>query len=78
MPMASGVIEGACRSLVRDRMDITSARWGVAGAEAVLELRALRASGDLDQYLDYHFACERERNHLSQFAPQEMLDIRVA
>ncbi len=38
-PVASGVIEGTCRYLVADRMDITGARWSVAGAEAVLKLR---------------------------------------
>ena len=45
-PIATGVIEGACRYLVRDRMELTGARWRLVGAEAVLKLRALRASGD--------------------------------
>jgi hypothetical protein len=44
LPIATGVIEGACRHLVKDRMDITGARWGLDGAEAVLRLRALRSS----------------------------------
>jgi hypothetical protein len=43
-PISTGVIEGACRYLVKDRMDITGARWGLDGAEAVLRLRALKAS----------------------------------
>jgi hypothetical protein len=43
-PIATGVIEGACRHLVKDRMDITGARWGLPGAEAVLKLRALRSA----------------------------------
>jgi hypothetical protein len=47
-PIASGVIEGACRHLVRDRLDCCGARWSVKGAEAVLKLRALASSGDLD------------------------------
>jgi hypothetical protein len=34
-PIATGVIEGACRHLVKDRMDITGARWGLPGAEAI-------------------------------------------
>jgi len=38
-PIATGVIEGACRHLVKDRMDITGARWGLDGAEAILKLR---------------------------------------
>ena len=38
-PIATGVIEGACRHLIGDRLDISGARWGLAGAEAVLKLR---------------------------------------
>src|SRR6266705_3068021 len=49
-PVATGVIEGACRHIVKDRMDITGARWGLEGAEAILRLRALIASGDFDAY----------------------------
>ena len=40
--IATGMVEGACRHLVRDRMDLTGARWRLTGAEAVLKLRALR------------------------------------
>ncbi len=47
-PIATGVIEGACRHLVKDRMDITGARWGLDGAEAILKLRALIANGDFE------------------------------
>ena len=36
-PIATGIIEGACRHLVKDRMDLTGARWGLHGAEAVLK-----------------------------------------
>ena len=43
MPIATGVIEGACRHLIKDRMDITGARWSLSGAEAILKLRSLRA-----------------------------------
>lgn len=46
LPIATGVIEGACRYLVQDRMGRTGARWSLEGAEAVLQLRALRASGE--------------------------------
>ena len=67
-PIASGVIEGACRSLVRDRMELTGARWRLHGAEAVLKLRALRASGDFDEYWTFHEARERERHHASRYA----------
>ena len=67
-PIATGVIEGACRYLVRDRMELTGARWRLAGAEAVLKLRALRASGDFDAYWEFHEAREYERNHAQHYA----------
>jgi hypothetical protein len=44
--IATGAIEGACRHLIGDRLDITGARWGLHGAEAVLKLRALLDNGD--------------------------------
>jgi hypothetical protein len=49
-PIATGVIEGACRHLVKDRMDLTGARWGLQGAEAILKLRAIRSNDDFDEY----------------------------
>jgi hypothetical protein len=66
-PIATGVIEGACRHLVKDRMDITGARWGLPGAEAILKLRALRSNGDFDAYWRYHLAQERRRVHESRY-----------
>jgi hypothetical protein len=62
-PIATGVIEGACRHLVRDRFDITGARWGLEGAEAVLKLRAVRSNGDWAAYWTHHRAEERRRVH---------------
>ena len=72
-PIATGVIEGACRHLVKDRMDITGARWGLDGAEAVLKLRALRSNGDFDAYWHYHLAQERHRNHECRYANGQIL-----
>lgn len=66
-PIATGVIEGACRHLVKDRMDITGARWGLAGAETILKLRALRANGDFEEYWRYHLTQERHRVHKSRY-----------
>lgn len=62
-PIATGVIEGACRHLVKDRMEITGARWGLEGGEAVLKLRALVINGDFDAYWDFHEQQEYQRNH---------------
>jgi hypothetical protein len=66
-PIASGIIEGACRHLINDRLDVTGARWRLLGAEAVLRLRSLIASGDFDRYWAFHEDKERERNHESRY-----------
>jgi hypothetical protein len=68
LPIATGVIEGACRHLVKDRMEITGAKWGLQGAESVLRLRALRASKDFDAYWVFHEECEYKRNHQAHYA----------
>jgi hypothetical protein len=75
-PLATGVIEGACRHLVNDRMDITGARWRLDRAEAVLRIRALRSSGDFEEYWEFHKLTEFKRNHASKFQePQRLLAI---
>lgn len=64
-PVATGVIEGACRHLVNDRMGITGARWSTHGAQAILWLRVIRANHDQDTYWQHHLRQEHHRNHLS-------------
>jgi hypothetical protein len=60
-PIATGVIEGACRHLIADRLSLSGARWGLDGAEAVLTLRAVIANGDFEEYWRFHLACEHQR-----------------
>ncbi|MFT6374534.1 MAG: hypothetical protein ACJARS_001177 [bacterium] len=78
LPIATGVIEGACRHLINDRLAITGARWGLKGAGASLRLRALRASGDLDEHWAFHRRRELERNHLQNYADSEFFPLRKA
>ena len=66
-PISTGVIEGACRHLIGDRMGITGARWSLKGAQAVLWMRAIHASGDTAAYWNHHIRQEYQRNHLSKF-----------
>jgi hypothetical protein len=73
-PIATGVIEGACRHLVKDRMDLTGARWRLLSAEAVLKLRSLHSSGDFEAYWCFHKQQELQRNHLSRYAETLFLD----
>jgi len=63
LPIATGVVEGACRHLINDRLDITGARWSLKGAEALLKLRSLKSSGDFDDYWNFHKQQEKLRNY---------------
>jgi hypothetical protein len=76
LPIATGVVEGACRYLVKDRLDRTGARWSLDGAEAVLRLRALRTSGDFDEYWCFHEEQEYARNHVVRYAGGRVTPIR--
>jgi hypothetical protein len=60
-PIGTGLIEGTCRSLVKDRMDISGAKWTRSGAEAVLTLRAVNKNGDWDAYWEYYTAKNKAR-----------------
>ena len=62
-PIATGVIEGACRYLVKDRMDRTGARWRIPGAEAVLKMRALKTNDDFEDYWVFHQSQAFEHNY---------------
>ena len=66
-PIATGIIEGACRHIVKDRMDITGARWGLEGAEAILKLRAVIATSDFEDYWRFHLRREHERIHHAKY-----------
>jgi len=71
LPIATGAIEGACRYLIKDRMDITGARWGLERAEAILKLRSIKSSDDFDDYWKFYKTQSRLRVHSSQY--QEVL-----
>ncbi|MCP3674060.1 MAG: ISKra4 family transposase, partial [Gammaproteobacteria bacterium] len=63
LPIASGVIEGACRHLINDRLDITGACWSLQGAEAILKLRSLKSSGDFKNYWTFYKKMSKTRNY---------------
>ncbi|MGH9892364.1 MAG: ISKra4 family transposase [bacterium] len=65
-PIGSGVAEGACRHLVKDRMECTGMRWNKEGAEAVLQLRAVEINDDWRGFWDYRVA----QQHARLYGPQ--------
>lgn len=60
-PIASGVIEGACRHLVKDRMERAGMHWTPAGAQAMLDVRSTYVNGDWEEYQAYRIARETNR-----------------
>ena len=56
-------------------MNRSGARWSLTGAEAVLRLRALRASGDFDKYWEFHEQQEYQRNRAAKYADQQVPDV---
>jgi hypothetical protein len=54
-------------------MGITGARWGLDGAQAMLWLRAIAASGDTSAYWDWHINLEHQRNHQSRYSNDRTL-----
>lgn len=60
-PIATGIVEGACGSLVKDRMDDAGARWTAKGAQAVLNMRAIKRNGAWDEFWMFHMENERKR-----------------
>lgn len=79
-PIATGVIEGACRHVVKDRCELSGMRWTMDGAEALLHLRCVHANGDWDAF----HAFRRRQRHQHLYAvpypddlPAPPLDLRV-
>ena len=66
-PIATGMIEGACRFVIEDRFGITGARWSPDGAEVILKLRAVVVNGDLDDYMSYYRQRYRDEHHLARY-----------
>lgn len=60
-PIASGVIEGACRHLVKDRMERAGMHWTRAGAQAMLDVRSIHNNGDWEAYQQFYCQCETRK-----------------
>ncbi len=62
-PIASGVIEGACRHLVKDRMERSGMRWTIDGAQAMLDLRSTSINDQWSAFWAYRIKAETKRLH---------------
>lgn len=76
-PIASGVIEGACRHLVKDRCELSGMRWTQAGAESLLRLRAVVENGDWPAYQRFHQAQRYQRLYKVPAAGQALPESQI-
>jgi len=60
-PIGSGVVEGACRHVVKDRMEQTGMHWRIPGAQSILHLRALYLNGDWESFQQYRIEQQCQR-----------------
>jgi hypothetical protein len=67
-PIGTGVVEGACGHLVKDRMEQSGMRWTEPGAQAILDLRAVRVNDDWDDYQRFRRQCQHQRLYASYSA----------
>lgn len=74
LPIASGVIEGACRNVVKDRMEHSGMRWTMKGAHAMLALRSIELSGLWDKFMLFWRQQENQRLYSTTAANDEKFD----
>lgn len=70
-PIASGVIEGACRHLVKDRCELSGMRWTKDGVENLLRLRAVAEN---DDWVAYRHFCQQQRHQRLYGVPRPTAD----
>ncbi len=77
-PIASGVIEGACRYVVKDRMERTGMRWVMSGAEAMLNLRCITLNGDWQAFMSFHIDKVQQQRYFSAANDELFLENKLA
>jgi len=79
-PIASGVIEGACRHVIKDRLERTGMHWTVPGAQALLQLRCVALNGDWEAFMKHYIDQESRRlyPHVHRVEPAEWPLLKAA
>jgi hypothetical protein len=72
-PIGTGIVEGACGHVVKDRMEQSGMRWTIDGAQAMLDLRTVRINGDWEAYWQFH----RRHQHQRLYGPSQAMPERV-
>ncbi len=66
-PIATGLIEGACRSFVKERMEQSGMHWSIKGAHSILKLRAVMKNDDWDQFWKFFIESEKTRMYADSY-----------
>jgi hypothetical protein len=66
-PISTGLVEGACGSLVKDRMEQSGMRWTIKGAQAILDLKAARKNNDWEQFWEFYVNTEGKRLYTNSY-----------
>ena len=77
-PIGTGVVEGACGHLVKDRMEGSGMRWTKQGAQAILDLRAARMNKDWDDYQQHYRIIQHHRLYGSDSNPPSIVENNMA
>lgn len=78
-PIASGVMEGACRNVVVDRMECSGMRWIMKGAKSMLNIRCIHLNGDWDRFVDFYIKEEQKSLYPKKAANDDLfIELMVA
>jgi hypothetical protein len=77
-PIGSGVVEGACRNLVKDRMELVGMRWSIPGAESMLQLRSLTVNGVSKDFWAFRTTSEKQKLYESLPEVEDPLLLKAA
>jgi hypothetical protein len=77
-PIGSGVVEGACRHLVKDRMELAGMHWRTEGAQSMLHLRAVYLNDEWEPFQRYRSAQESDRLYPYRAAIIELMPAAAA
>lgn len=78
LPIGTGVVEGACGHLVKDRMEGSGMRWTEQGAQSILDLRAARMNKDWDEYQQYHRTIQHHKLYGIESNPPSIAENRIS
>ena len=76
-PIASGVIEGACRHFVKDRCELSGMRWTQSGVENLFRLRAVAENGDWDDYHQFRKRQRHSRLYTQSYPEPEQIPLEI-